>query len=250
MTEQKLIHTVDILLTIAVVITLHSLVFIVCLFPQEKQKARKILIPLFKPMELESVDIHHDVESLKPPVKEPERPKMKEPNKILLKLYSLEIHYQTMEFEYVGRHFITAYCPEECGYNGNNYPTGWRTSSDTICHYSNDWEIPTTCAIDRGFHKYGEVILVGDPYDPNNRKIYITEDTGPGVKGLWIDCFVETMDEVRRWDTRYDSVWNVTYIDHTITVGEMQHWKEMAYMEEQFGKYWYKEVKNGIGNNY
>ena len=237
MNEQKLIHTVDILLTIASIIVLQSLVFIVCLLPTDEEKTSKRLLPLFKPMILKSVDISHDVEALIPPVVK-EKPVMKEPNKILDMLYGMEIHYQTMEFEYVGRHFITAYCPEECGWS-------WSTSSGATCHYSDDWKVPTTCAIDRGFHKYGEIILIGDPHDPNNRKIYITEDTGPGVKGLWVDCFVETMDEVRRWNTRYDSVWNVTYVDHTITIGEIQHWKEMAYMEERFGKYWWKEVKNG-----
>ena len=242
MTQKQFIRIIDRLLWFAASCTVIPLLFLLA-SPHEKRVTSRYYIPFYKPVEVTYVDVPHNIRAMIP---EPvvERPKMKEPNKILLRLYSLEIHYQTMEFEYVGRHFITAYCPEECGWNGSNYPVGWRTSSDTICHYSSDWKEPTTCAIDRNVHKYGEVILVGDPYDPNNRKIYITEDTGPGVKGLWVDCFVETMSEVKSWNTRYDSVWNVTYVDHTITVGEIQHWKEMAYMEEQFGKYWYKEVRN------
>lgn len=147
------------------------------------------------------------------------KPKMWEPNEIINMIDSMEIHYQTMEFEYIGRHFITAYCPEECGWS-------WGASSGATCHWSSDWKTPTTCAIDLGYHKYGEVILIGDPKDPNNRKIYITEDTGPGVKGLWVDCFVETMDEVRRWNTRYDSVYKVIYVDNTITVAEIKHLQE------------------------
>ena len=169
------------------------------------------------------------------------KPPMPDPNPIINMIDSAEIHYTTMEYTFVGRHFITAYCPEECGYNGNNYPTGWSTSSGAICHYSDDWKEPTTCAIDRNFHKYGEIILIGDPHDPNNRKIYVTEDTGPGVKGLWVDCFVETMDEVRHWNTRYDNVYSVSYVDHVVTVGAIRHQQEMIRMEELFGKYWYKE---------
>lgn len=236
MTEQKLIHTIDILLTIASVIALQSFVFIVCLLPPDKEKTSIRLIPLFEPIVLESVDISHDVEALIPPVIK-EKPVMKEPNDVLLRIDQLEFTFQRMEFEYVGRHFITAYCPEECGWS-------WSTSSGATCHWSSDWKTPTTCAIDLGYHKYGEVILIGNPKDPNNRKVYITEDTGPGVKGLWVDCFVETMDEVRRWNTRYDSVWNVTYVPYTISVGDVRHRQEITRMEELYGKYWYKEVEN------
>ena len=72
-----------------------------------------------------------------------------------------------------------------------------------------------------GFHVYfGEILLVGDPDDPDNRKIYITEDTGSAVKGHHIDCFVETLEEVYSFETRYDSVWRVTYIDISMTEEE------------------------------
>ena len=128
---------------------------------------------------------------------------------------NLPLSYSYIETEYVGRYFITAYCPEECGYNGNNYPAGWRTSTDTICHYSDDWREPTTCAIDTSVRKYGEYIMVGDP-DSSNKKIYHCEDCGPGVRGNWVDCFVETMDEVRAWNTRYDNVYLVKFKTATL----------------------------------
>ena len=98
-----------------------------------------------------------------------------------------------METEYLGYYFITSYCPEECGWS-------WSTSSGATCHYEDEWYKPTTCAIDRSIHGYNELILIGEPDDPD-RKVYITEDCGPGVQGYWIDCFVETMSEVRSWDT-------------------------------------------------
>ena len=125
-------------------------------------------------------------------------------------IWNVPIVYEYVETEYIGRYFITAYCPEECGYNGNNYPTGWKTSTDTICHYSEDWREPTTCAIDPRVRKYGEYIMVGDP-DSSRKKIYRCEDCGPGVKGQWVDCFVETYSEVRSWDTRYDNVYLVSF---------------------------------------
>lgn len=129
--------------------------------------------------------------------------------------------YYTTEYEYIGRYFITAYSPEECGYNGSNYPAGWVTSSDTICHQSDDWKTPNTCAIDRDYHKYGEILLIGDPNNPDNRRTVITEDTGPGVQGHWIDVFVDSYDQVINWNTRYDNVYRVKYIEHEITIEEL-----------------------------
>ena len=89
---------------------------------------------------------------------------------------SLDVTYTTMETEYIGRYFITAYCPAECG-------GSWTTSSGARCHQSSDWTEPNTVAIDRRYHKYGELLLIGDPDDPNNRQVVVTEDTGPGVVG-------------------------------------------------------------------
>ncbi len=138
---------------------------------------------------------------------------------ILNTIGNTEIVYYTMEFEYLGTYFITAYSPEECGYNGNNYPNGWVTASDTVCHQSDDWETPNTCAIDRNYHKYGEILLVGDPNDPDNRQVVVTEDCGPGVKGHWIDMFVDSYDQVVSFNTRYDNVYRVSYVKHTFKKG-------------------------------
>lgn len=130
-------------------------------------------------------------------------------------LWNVSMSYSYIETEYLGRYFITAYCPEECGYNGNNYPTGWKTSTDTICHYSSDWKEPTTCAIDPKVRNYGEYLMIGSP-DSRNKKIYHCEDCGPGVKGQWVDCFVETYSEVQTWNTRYDNVYLVKFKTKTI----------------------------------
>lgn len=129
------------------------------------------------------------------------------------------VGYTFLELEYLGRYFITAYCPEECGWS-------WETSSGATCHYSEDWATPTTCAIDRNYHGYWETLQVGDPDDPN-KKIYMTEDTGPGVRGRWVDCFVETMDEVNSWPTRWDSVYAVEYGSGFVTPSERKRMHEI-----------------------
>lgn len=122
----------------------------------------------------------------------------------------IEVTYTTISTEFIGVYYITAYCPEECGYNGYNYPTGWKTSSGAICHYSDSNFEPTTCAIDRSYHKYGEYLML-------DGKVYVTEDTGPGVRGRWIDTFVETMDEVKSFGSHYTDVYSVEFVDHKYT---------------------------------
>lgn len=125
-------------------------------------------------------------------------------------VFYTESFYQTIEYEFLGYYFITAYCPEECGWS-------WSTSSGAICHYEEEWYEPTTAAIDRRFHGYNEILAIGDGED---RKLYVTEDTGPGVQGHWIDCFVETMDEVRAWDTGWRPVYRVSYETHYVSARE------------------------------
>ena len=120
---------------------------------------------------------------------------------------SITITYTTIETEYAGRHYITAYCPEECGYNGSNFPSGWKTSSGAICHYGEEWYEPTTCAIDRRYHSYSEYLLI-------DGKIYVTEDTGPGVQGLWVDVFRPDYDSMSAFGSHYSDVFYVTFITH------------------------------------
>ena len=202
MTEQQLIKTVDSLLCVAII----------------SMTAATTHLPFFKEAEPEPE-----------PVKEPEPVEFvlipqvyekRQPNRAVLQEMelrnlwdSLDITYTTIETEYIGRYFVTAYCPEECGYNGSNYPKGWTTSSGAICHYSEDPYEPTTCAIDRSVHKYNELLMI-------EGKVYKTEDTGPGVRGFWVDCFVETMAEVYAWNTGYKAVYSVSYEDHELTANE------------------------------
>lgn len=121
----------------------------------------------------------------------------------------LSITYTTTETEYIGRYFVTAYSDEE------TYSR--ETASGVEVHYSDNPYEPTTCAIDPKIHGFNELIAIDFGEE---LKVYITEDTGGNVKGLWVDCFVETMDEVWNWDTGYKSVYSVSYPTHRLSNSE------------------------------
>lgn len=101
--------------------------------------------------------------------------------------------------------FITAYCAEECGWS-------YSTSSGEICHRSseaNRYE-PTTCAIDRSYFSYGTMF-----YIPSEDRVYIAEDTGPGVRGYWIDTYQDDMSDVIGYNTRYEYCYTCDVIEYS-----------------------------------
>lgn len=105
------------------------------------------------------------------------------------------------------RIFITAYCAEECGWN-------YWTSSGTECHRANEvyrYAEPTTCAIDLSYFRYGTMFYV-----PSEDRVYIAEDTGPGVRGLWIDTYQEDMSDVIGYNTRYETVYTCEIEYYTV----------------------------------
>ena len=129
-----------------------------------------------------------------------------------------EIVVETIEFTYIGTYFITAYCPWECGYNGENYPAGWRTASDTICHradHNHRLTEPTTCAIDRYYHSFGDLFYI-EEFD----RVFVAEDTGSGVKGHHLDLFYEDYDDVISFPTGYYTVYSVEYVTKTVKAQE------------------------------
>lgn len=130
----------------------------------------------------------------------------------------IEIEYTDIEYEYIGTYYITAYCPWECGYNGENFPKGWSTASGTICHradYENRLTEPTTCAVDPRIHSiWGETYF----YIPEFDRVFVAEDTGSGVKGYHLDLFYE--DDVSDFPTGYYEVYSVEYVTKTVRVKE------------------------------
>ena len=92
------------------------------------------------------------------------------------------------------RVFLTAYCAEECGWN-------YSTSSGEICHREDDNYVPSTCAIDLNYFKYGTMLYV-----PSEDRVYIAEDTG-AFRGMWIDTYQNSMSDVYSYNTRYETVY-------------------------------------------
>ena len=127
----------------------------------------------------------------------------------------IEIEYTDIEYEYIGTYYITAYCPWECGYNGENFPKGWYTASGEICHradYENRLTEPTTCAIDRRYHSFGDMFYI-EEFD----RVFVAEDTG-AFSGKWLDLFYEDYDEMAAFPTGYYTVYSVEYVTKTIEV--------------------------------
>ena len=124
------------------------------------------------------------------------------------------VTYTIIHKESLGYYFITAYCPHECGYREyddgtDNFPAGWRTASGEICHRA-DWEDrlyePTTCAISRSYHSFGDLFYI-EEFD----RVFVAEDTGPGVQGKHLDLFYETYEEMSAFPTGYYEVYSVWY---------------------------------------
>lgn len=124
------------------------------------------------------------------------------------------IFYKSMELTYLGKYFITAYCPYECG-------GSWMTASGATCHRASyGWRLsePTTCAIDRSVHSFGTQF-----YIPAFDRTFVAEDTGPGVKGRWLDLFYEDYGDVLSFPTGYYEVYSVSWTEHTAVMSEEEY---------------------------
>jgi len=144
----------------------------------------------------------------------------------------LTIEYITPEFNYIGRHFITAYSPEECGYRifedgSDNFPTGWITSTGTIAHREEEWYIPSTCGIATDYHKYGELFLI-------EGKIYRAEDTGR-ISGAWIDLFMPDYETMSNFGSHYTEVYSVNYVTNSLSAKERKESHEYFNYYLHFG---------------
>ena len=121
------------------------------------------------------------------------------------------VTYEEMQLTSLGTYFITAYCPAECG-------GSWMTASGATCHRASyDYRIsePTTCAIDRNIHGFGSEFYIKE-FD----RTFVAEDTGPGVKGKWLDLFYEEYGDVLSFPTGYYEVFKVEWVTVTKAVTE------------------------------
>ena len=125
-----------------------------------------------------------------------------------------KLTYKEMELTYLGRYFITAYCPDECG-------GSWSTSSGEICHradYEHRLSEPTTCAISRSVHSYYEEF-----YLPDFDRTFVAEDTGSGVRGCHLDLFYIDYEDVLSFPTGYYDCYGIEWVEVTVIVTEEDH---------------------------
>ena len=141
---------------------------------------------------------------------------------LLNEIVGLDIKYCTVEGDFLGYFFITAYCPSECGYieytdGTDNFPCGWVTASDTICYRADEEHRitePTTCAADpRYFHVSAEG---GDLfYLPDFHRVFTAQDTGSAVLGNHLDLFYEDYFSVVNFPTGYYPTYTAEIVSHT-----------------------------------
>ena len=134
-------------------------------------------------------------------------------------MQNADIDITVMHTTSIGTYYITAYCPSECGWNGDpDNLTGWYTASGEICHRADHEDRltePTTCAIDRHYHSFGDMFYIAE-FD----RVFVAEDTGSGVVGKHLDLFYEDYySDVVPFPTGYYEVFSVEYETITIRLG-------------------------------
>lgn len=201
MTDEQIIKTGNQLMLFATMALLSGIA-LVCIRPKEEEKVM--------PQKLSYMIAKEEWTAPQREVREA-HPALVQEMELRNEWNSLNIHYTTIETSYIGRYFVTAYSDEE------TYSRA--TASGIEVHYSDDPYEPTTAAIDPRYHRFGELLMI-------DGKIYVCEDTGANVKGLWVDCFVETMEEVWSWDTGYKSVYSVEYVENYLSSNERKESNE------------------------
>ena len=103
--------------------------------------------------------------------------------------------------------FITGYCScvQCCGWE-----TGMTASGEYV-HRADDFNRirePSSCAIDLNHFSFGDVF-----YIPSEDRTYIAEDTG-AFRGMWLDLYQYSHDDVRAFNTRYEYVYAVHFESH------------------------------------
>lgn len=115
---------------------------------------------------------------------------------------SITVSHVEMKLTSLGYYYITAYSPQETG--------SWMTASGTTLHradYQNRYSEPTTCAISRSIHSFGDLFYIAE-FD----RVFVAEDTGSAVRGKHLDLGYTDLDSVRSFPTGYYEVFSVEYV--------------------------------------
>ena len=161
---------------------------------------------------------------------------------LLNEIVGLDIKYCTVEGDFLGYFFITAYCPSECGYieyadGTDNFPCGWITATDTICYRADEEHKLTeftTCAADpRFFHVGAEDGQTF--YLPDFGRVFIAQDTGSAVLGNHLDLFYEDYGSVLNFPTGYYPTYTAEIVTHTVNGRERMERQELIreYLKEK-----------------
>ena len=162
-----------------------------------------------------------------------------------------EITYTTTELRSKGWYFITAYCScSKCCYPSTNL-----TASGVACHYAsyeNRYSEPTTCAIDRKLHSFGETF-----YLKSEDRVFVAEDTGSAVLGKHIDIYFPDHSMVASYGSHWEEVFDLIIIEHHYILSDAldakenphpryQAWQRRLHLE-MFGKDIEEEGIDGKG---
>ena len=145
---------------------------------------------------------------------------------IKAELDSVTVKAIYLKLEYKDVYYITAYCPEECGYRvyddgSDNYPKGWITATGTICHREQEWYKPSTCGINTKVDSYGDLFYI-------DGRVYIAEDTGL-ITGNWIDIFLPDYESMSNFGSHYTDVYSVEILES----GQAKHFNINDYIERR-----------------
>ena len=124
------------------------------------------------------------------------------------------------EYEYLGYYYLTAYSPQETG--------SWATASGATLHradYEKRLTEPTTCAIDRNLHRFGDLF-----YIPDFDRVFVAEDTGGAVRGKHLDLGYTDLESVWSFPTGYYEVYSIYYTYTDVDVEYYDFDKETGVM--------------------
>ena len=148
----------------------------------------------------------------------------------------IPISYTKLKLTSLGYYYITAYSPQETG--------SWQTASGITLHradYENRYTEPTTCAIDRRLHRFGDLFYIRE-FD----RVFVAEDTGGAVKNKHLDLGYTDLESVWSFPTGYYEVYSVEYEEITIQSGDYNI-RKFKYLEgEIYDEYNRSHHRDGI----
>lgn len=186
MTEEKMIKTVNTLLSLATIFIVYG----ICLIePRRNIPVKEEVFPELKvspttsptPTSTDYVTIIHQDKQIPKLEADTTQEHLDEVQTALL--YAVQP---------IGRYYITAY---------NHLETGSKqTASGATCHEG----IITTCAADPKYHRFGEYLEIGG-------RIYRVEDTGSAVKKRHIDIYFKSYKQMARYGSHYETIYRVSF---------------------------------------